>query len=145
VGLRSNGEVVAVGYNWGHHETGRCDVSDWTDIIQVSAGQHHTAGLESNGTVVAVGDNTYSQCRGVEDWTNIVQVEAGSGYMVGVKSDGTVVVAGRHGSEEDIISSWADIVQVSLTIGLKNDGTIIAAGCRYYNTGKCYIGWTLIS
>ena len=85
----------------------------------------------------------------LKDWTNIVRVAAGSGYTVGIKSDGTVVVVGRvPRRQEDIISSWTDIAQVAAgyyhTIGLKNDGTIIVVG-YLYNTGKCYIGWTLIS
>jgi len=35
-----------------------CDVGDWTDIIQVAAGDLHTVGLKSDGTVVAVGLET---------------------------------------------------------------------------------------
>ena len=58
VGLKSDGTVVATGKN----EDGRCDVSDWSDIVAVSAGDDHTVGLKSNGTVVATGDNSKGQC-----------------------------------------------------------------------------------
>ena len=67
VGLKSDGTVVAVGYN----KYGQCDVSDWTDIVAVSAGECHTVGLKSNGTVVAAGWNDDGQCD-VSGWTDII-------------------------------------------------------------------------
>jgi len=63
VGLKSDGTVVAVGWN-GY---GQCNVGNWTDIIQVSAGMWHTVGLRADGTVVAVGDNGTGQCN-VGSW-----------------------------------------------------------------------------
>jgi alpha-tubulin suppressor-like RCC1 family protein len=58
VGLKSDGTVVAVG--WNLYE--QCEVGSWTGIVQVAAGQAHTVGLKSDGTVVAVGPNAYGQC-----------------------------------------------------------------------------------
>ena len=49
MGLKADATVVAVGYN----EYGQIDVSDWKDIVDISAGSHHTVGLKSNGTVLA--------------------------------------------------------------------------------------------
>ena len=47
-------------------------MSEWTDIVAVSAGKwDHTVGLKSDGTVVAVGDNYYGQCD-VSGWKNIM-------------------------------------------------------------------------
>jgi alpha-tubulin suppressor-like RCC1 family protein len=89
VGLRTNGTVVAVGYN----DDGRCDVGGWTDITQVAAGIYHTVGLKNDGTVVAMGDNASGQCD-VGGWTDIVRVAAGMYHTVGLKSDGTVVATG---------------------------------------------------
>lgn len=67
VGLRSDGTVVAVGSNrWA-----QCDVSDWTDIVAISAAYAHTVGLKADGTVVAVGYNGFGQCD-VSDWENIL-------------------------------------------------------------------------
>ena len=58
--------VVAVGDN----NYGQCNVSEWTDIVAVVAGNSHTVGLRSDGTVVAVGNNDYGQCD-VSNWTGI--------------------------------------------------------------------------
>lgn len=74
IGVRSDGTVMAVGWN----EVGQCDVSDWTNITAVSGGSYHTVGLKSDGTVVATtvperyDDGLYNcgQCD-VSDWTNI--------------------------------------------------------------------------
>ena len=46
----------------GKNDDGQCNVSDWKDIIAVSAGYHHTVGLKADGTVVATGSNSYGQC-----------------------------------------------------------------------------------
>jgi len=81
--------VVAVGRSL----EGQCNVSGWTDIVQVAAGAWHTVGLKSDGTVVAVGENCHGQCN-VSGWTDIVQVAASYTHTVGLKSDGTVVAVG---------------------------------------------------
>ena len=52
------------------NDSGQCDVSDWKDIVAVSAGNGHTVGLKSDGTVVAVGENDDGQCD-VKSWNNI--------------------------------------------------------------------------
>lgn len=58
--------MVAVGGNG----FDQCDVSDWTDIVAVSAGGWHTVGLKADGMVVAVGWNRYGQCD-VSGWKDI--------------------------------------------------------------------------
>ena len=58
VGLKCDGTVVAVGWNYYL----QCQVGGWVGITQVSACGHHTVGLKSDGTVVAVGWNDYGQC-----------------------------------------------------------------------------------
>jgi alpha-tubulin suppressor-like RCC1 family protein len=63
VRLKSDGTVVAVGYN----DDGQCAVGGWTGIVQVAAGGGHTVGVKSDGTVVAVGNNDYGQCN-VSGW-----------------------------------------------------------------------------
>ena len=45
---RNAGRVAAAGGNL----QGQCRVSGWNDIVMVSAGTYHTAGLKRDGTVI---------------------------------------------------------------------------------------------
>lgn len=140
VGLNSDGTVIAIGKN----NNGQCDVSDWTNIIAVSADASHTIGLKSNGTVIATGDNHYGQCD-VSDWSDIIDISTSGFHTVGLKSDGTVVATGNYFYGMCNVSGWADIIAVSAgsdyTIGLKSDGTVIATGNDY--DGQCNVSnWT---
>ena len=91
VGLKADGSVVAVGRN----NSGQCNVSSWSGIVQVAASDYHTVGLKADGSVVAVGDNDYGQCK-VSSWSGIVQVAAGDFHTVGLKADGSVVAVGSN-------------------------------------------------
>ncbi len=139
IGLRSDGTVVAAGWN----KTGQCNVSDWQDIVAVCAGYSHTVGLRSDSTVVAVGRNDYGQCD-VSDWRDIVAVCVGYSHTVGLRSDGTVVAAGESffvARNTCKISDWRDIVAVcageSHAVGLRSDGTVVAVGGNTY--GECNV------
>lgn len=66
VALKSDGTVLAVGYN----SDGQCDVRGWSNIVAIAVGSNHTVGLKSDGTVVAVGSNSAGQCD-VSDWNGI--------------------------------------------------------------------------
>jgi alpha-tubulin suppressor-like RCC1 family protein len=143
VGLRADGAVLAAGYN----ELRQCEVTGWTDIIQVAAGMFHTVGLKSNGTVTAVGYLIFGQCN-VGDWENIIQVAAGLLHTVGVKDDGHVVAVGWNSSGECNVGGWTGINQTAAgnyyTVGLKPDGTVVAVGDN--SSGQCNVaGWTDIT
>ncbi len=71
VGLRADGTVVAVGAN----VDGKCNVSEWRDIVAVCAGGWRTFGLRADGTVVAVGGNEFGQCD-VNGWKLFDNVES---------------------------------------------------------------------
>ena len=140
VALKADGTVMATGYN----AYGECDVSDWKDVVDVSAGYNYTISLKANGTVVATGYNEYGQCD-VLDWVDIVSVSAGHNHTIGLKADGTVVATGNNASRQCNVSNWKDIVAVSAghnhTIGLNADGTVVATG--YNDYGQCdVLGWT---
>lgn len=146
VGLRADGTVVATKY------TGEFDlelflapsnVSDWSDVVAVSAGSH-TVGLYSDGTVaVAADDNSSSWCD-VSDWTDIVAVAAGDYHTIGLRSDGTVVAVGSNILGECDVEDWTDIVTVSAsffnTAGLRSDGTVVVAG-GYDDSQSDVSGW----
>ena len=125
--VKTDGTVYAAGRN----TDGQCNVSDWTDIVDVGVGSRHAVGLKADGTVVAIGNNEYGQCN-VTGWTDIVSISAGSYHTVGLRADGTVVAAGDNTSGQCDVSMWADIVAISAayshTVGLKTDGTVIAVG-----------------
>ena len=141
--LKTDGTVIAVGDN----DDGQCDVSDWTDIVAISARSSQTVGLKADGTVVAVGEGsygTYDKCA-IFDWTDIVAISAGNDHIVGLKADGTVVATGRNSSGQCNVSDWTDIVAISAggwyTVGLKADGTVLAVGDNSY--GQCGVtDWT---
>lgn len=105
VALKADGTVMATGYN----AYGECDVSDWKDVVDVSAGYNYTISLKANGTVVATGYNEYGQCD-VLDWVDIVSVSAGHNHTIGLKADGTVVATGNNASRQCNVSNWKDIV-----------------------------------
>jgi len=142
LGLRSDGTVVAVGYN-GY---GQCNVGNWTDIIQMDGGYEHTVGLKPDGTVVAMGYNGSGQCD-VANWTGIIQVAAGREHTVGLRSDATVVAVGLNAYEQCNVGNWTDIIQIAAganswhTVGLKSDGTVVAVGGGW--DGECDVAdWT---
>ena len=136
VGLRSDGTVVAVGYN----DDGQCDVSSLKDIVAIAAGNSHTVGLRTDGTVVAVGGNVYGDCN-VSGWKDIVAIATGSWYTVGLRADGTVVAVGDNGYGQCDVSGWKDIVAIAAgdwnTVGLHADGTVVAVGPN--NLGQCNV------
>jgi hypothetical protein len=66
VGLKADGTVVAVGFDY----HGRCDTGSWRDIVAVSAGFAHTVGLRADGTVVAIGENKDGRCD-IGSWRDI--------------------------------------------------------------------------
>jgi len=132
--LNSNGSVIATGNN----KDGQCNVSDWHDIVAVSAGYVHTVGLKSDGSVVAVGNNWNGRCN-VSDWKDIIAVSAGNFYTVGLKSDGSVVAVGDNEDGQCNVSDWEDIIAVAVgynhTVGLKSDGSAVAVGNN--ENGQC--------
>lgn len=134
VGIKSDGTVVAVGYEtqtmgrvngaW----INRVNSGGWTDIIDISSGRFLNIGLKEDGTVVIDSSRGEKDC----GWRDIVDVSAGTNHVVGVKSDGTVVAVGDNDSGQCDVMEWTDIVAVSAgachTVGLEADGTVVAVG-----------------
>ncbi len=135
-GLRADGTVLAMGDN----EKGQCNVSDWRDIVAITAGDEHTVGLRADGTVVAVGNNKDGQCN-VSDWQDIVAIVAGYSHTVGLRADGTVVAVGYNGYGQCNVSDWQDIVAIAAgpfhTVGLRAGGTVVAVGNN--KDGQCNV------
>ena len=138
IALKRDGSVVI--------DTDRFEkVSDWRDIVAVSAGDV-VLGIKQDGTVavdVLKDDNSHSELvTTLNSWRDIVAVSQGAGIL-GLKRDGTVVACGNNDMGQCNVSDWRDIVAVSVgaekhTVGLKRDGTVVAAG--YNEGGKCDVG-----
>lgn len=118
VGLKSDGTVVAVGYN----DFGQCNVNgdEWHDIIAIAAGSWHTVGLRADGTVVSTkpnddaldydGSPLFTQCCEVNQLNDIVAISAGQGTTVCVKKDGSVVALGYNSAgQRNGARAWSDI------------------------------------
>lgn len=153
VGVLADGRVVAVG----NHDSGQCDVSEWTDVAAVSAGKKHTVGLRTDGTVLAAGyagarDPERSPCA-VSSWSEILAISAGPGHTVGLKADGTATAVGSNESGACEVSGWKDLIAISAglahTVGLKADGTVVATtftGDPKLDFGQCAVSdWTDIA
>lgn len=106
VACTEEGTLLAAGSNL----FGQCNVSDWTDIVQVAAGAYHTVGLRSDGTVVATGMNEYGQCD-VAKWQNVVAVFAGAYNTVAITSKGQILNTGYQ--KWDTLT-WREISQLSV-------------------------------
>ena len=158
VAVRASGMVSVTAHKGNDYNNfGQGAVSGWENIVAVSAGDTHTAGLKSDGTVV-VTKNTWSHNNfgqgDVSDWRNIVAVAAGRFHTAGLKVDGTAVATVYMGSEEEYsgqceVSGWRNIIAISAgashTVGLKADGTVVATtytGNKEAYNGQCEVsGW----
>lgn len=143
IGLNEDGTVVACGNNL----FGQCDVTSWSDVIEVAGGNNRTVALRSDGTVLSCGDNSSDQCS-VSAWTDIVAIACGSRQMVGLRADGMVVACGGNNSGQCNVTSWTDIAAIACgslhTVGLRTDGTVVACGSN--RSGQCNVtGWTDIT
>ena len=140
VGLRSDGTVVLSTCD----VYCDCDVSGWTDIIDVRVVGNHIIGLKLNGTIVLTGSSSIND--ELLAWSDIIEISKGSTLsVVGLKSDGTVVVQSDYSSSEYDVSDWTDIIAVAAgddhAVGLKSDGTVVATGDNEY--GQCDVSeWT---
>ena len=147
VGLKNDRTLVATGLSDALEiqKDGELQyITEYTDIVAISAGDFHFAILRADGTVIASGDTEYGKCD-VGDWTDIVAICAGRQHTVGLKADGTVVAVGSNDDGKCNVEGWTDIVAIytgnSHTVGLKVDGTVVAIG----NNGDAWRGvetWT---
>ena len=104
------------------YEEYACDVSGWTDIVQVSAGPYHVAGLRRDGTVVVAECEMYWEfmedvaCLDVGEWQDVTQVCAGNGITAALRADGWVLVAvsaGEHAGERVEVPFGAVAISVN--------------------------------
>lgn len=126
VGISEDKTVTATSYN----DEGQTDVSEWNNIVSVSAKGVITIGLKYDGTVVV--SHQLSNID-VSDWTDIVAVSAGERYIIGLKNDGTLKSQGHDkGDGQRDVSDWEDIIAIATgwrhTVGLDENGKIWITG-----------------
>lgn len=123
---------------YGENANGECDVTGWSDVVWVSAGDGFTVALTSEGKALFAGSNGYCQ-RLCTKWDELAYIEAGRTYVVAARRDGTMLAVGRNGMGQCELDDWRDVVSVAAgydhTIGMRSDGSVIAAG--YNGDGQC--------
>ena len=105
LGVRSDGTVVAAGYN----AYGQCNVGDWTDIIAVGAGKRHSVGLRSDGTAVAVGHRGANDACDVDKWTDLLEIACGEEATIALRNDGTAVAVGANEDGKCDVRFWEEL------------------------------------
>ena len=89
LGLKDDGTVLAAGRN----DRGQCNVSDWSDITKISAGNAYSLGLKSDGTALCAGIPDYD-LTGISHWENLRDIDAGSCFAIGASNSGEQLFAG---------------------------------------------------
>lgn len=131
LGLKNDGTVVAAGWNL----NGECDVSEWSDIVQIEAVINTSYGLKADGTIVAAGSNRYGDCN-VENITNGAKMyaqEHSSNCLLVLNKDGTVEATGGQSrfthtrlpyfeNINDLFLGWDKLY------GVTDDGRVVSDG-----------------
>jgi len=142
--LNKDGRVMASGYN----DQNQCNVYEWKNVIDISAGKYFTAALFEDGTVKTVGKDANGNIIDTESLKNIVKIDAGDNFLAALDCDGKVYVAGDvSGIDTTQWSEIKDIVAGSNHIAaLKTDGSMVGAGSgvegisEYTNIERIYAG-----
>jgi alpha-tubulin suppressor-like RCC1 family protein len=152
--LRADGTVDAEGAN----VNGQCDVSEWQDIITISAGDTFTVGLTMHGEIVTTNSSFNELIRNErennsEKWQNIKAISAGggtpdtitlpsgerrvirTGHILILKEDGSVLAIGENSLGQCNVDDWSNIKIISAglwhSVAMTHDDTFVYAG------GKC--------
>jgi len=132
-GLKSDGTVVAVGYN----DDGRCNVGGWMGITQVAAGGY-TVGVKADGTVVAAGPGSE-----LDKWNlGVIQyaltIASTTGGSVMIPDEGTFTYAPRT-----VVNLVAEAEKgyrfVRWTGDVRTIGNVTAASTAITMHGNCDI------
>ena len=81
-------------------DTEKWDVSGWTDIANLGAGDYYLIGLREDGTALSTDANTPEDSSqrylDVEDWDGILFVAAGRDHTVALRSNGRLAAVGSN-------------------------------------------------
>ncbi len=130
VALKSNGRVVAWGYNF----FGQTNVpSSASNVVAIAAAQDHTLALRSNGTVVAWGNGGIGVPAGL---SNVIAVAAGDYHGLALKTNGTVVTWGdsnfANSTLTNVPANVTNVVAIaaggSFSAALRANGSVVTWG-----------------
>lgn len=128
VALYADGTVGAIGGN----SYGQCNVSEWKDIVAISARWYRTTGVKKDGTVLVAGSEYGERSKAVSAWKDIKEVADGTFHTVGRTGHGTVVSLGDKSRGKRDLADWRGLRAIAVsnhfTVGLKVDGTVVTAG-----------------
>jgi hypothetical protein len=100
LGLKSDGTVVAMGYNY----SGQASVpAGLSGVTAIAAGRTHSVALKGDGTVVTWGSNGSGQAEVPEGLSGVTAIAAGQHNTLAVKGDGTVVAWGSNNLGESTV------------------------------------------
>jgi len=110
------------------------DVSDWTNIEKIYAGNKHLVGVDSDGKYHVAGGPEL-MITTVESWQGMTDIACGHNYTVGLNSEGKCEFAAQTATSYNAlrgeIAKWSDIVRIysgyNYVIGEKADGTYVYA------------------
>ncbi len=106
---------------------GNLDISQYTDLVQISAANSWLAGLKNDGTVMLAGSSSYTEAK---TWQNITMIAAADTHIAGLQDDGTVICTGSD--EACKVEEWKDIKYVyagnGYTVGQKKNGSLVVSG-----------------
>ena len=133
--VREDGTVDSCGSN----TFGQRNLSEWSRIAAVAAGDNFTAGLRENGTVLVAGELEGKD--DVERWENVTAISASDEHLLGLTADGKILAnidySGMDAGENTDFTEWENIRAISagmyVMAALTEDGRVLTVG---------FDGWT---
>lgn len=143
VRIQNDGTVIAM---YGLNPYGELEAEEWTDMIQIDAGNHFVIGLDSQHMIHYSGIELSQEDKKLLNLTGAKEVRAYYFSFFVVTQDGRVLHSEINNAElQKDISTWNGIVHVSVggfspvydrfVLGVKLDGTVVGAGNNQY--GQC--------
>lgn len=116
VGLTSDGKVLCAGSELA------CQVSDWTDVESVYAGDDVTFAIVNGQVKVSGNSANFSTI------SDAKKLAVGDSQVLVLKKDGSVAAVSLKGNSTSDVSSWAKIASIAVgknyVVGVHEDGTV---------------------
>jgi alpha-tubulin suppressor-like RCC1 family protein len=147
--LRSNGTVVA----WGYNSSNQTNVpSTLTNATAVAAGLFISMALRSNGTVAVWGNSLYSQTTVPASASNVAAIASGWYHCLALRSNGTVVAWGAGTSQalppnygqSSVPNNLTNVTAIAAgayhSLALRTNGTVVAWGSNAFGQTNVPLG-----